>query len=335
MKLLLLILAAAGSLTLAMSAASSPVSAEWSHVAHKTGVPLAQIVGPGSSPTGWAFGKTHGQPRATIVCLHGIQTHADWFSLLGEEAEKEGWLLLCPDRRGSGRSADGSHVARLEPITAGGEVWAEDLRPVFKAAAAKGAPVFLLGTSWGAKVALYATAERKALYPGLDLRGLILLVPATPAQKETCWNKVKISLGDWSTPGKPVPGLDAEEYVCKGAGCFAERAIWLSNNMNLDSGVRSGGRVLDAGQTPRLLHEGLRLEKLGLAGCERDPIPTVAVFASGDQIVAIERAPARLEKIAGKSVWLEGTGHAAQVEAPAKVAAAMRPFVNQHLHSGH
>src|SRR4051812_44198571 len=47
-----------------------------------------------------------GKPRAVLICLHGIQTHADWFTLMAPTLQDEGITVLCPDRRGSGPGRD-------------------------------------------------------------------------------------------------------------------------------------------------------------------------------------------------------------------------------------
>src|SRR5581483_5899124 len=140
-----------------------------------TGSELGKLVG-NRAVTGCAFGKTSGKPRATLVCLHGIQTHADWFSLLGQALAHDDYLLLCPDRAGSGRQAPPDLTGRL-PKNRNGDCWTEDLAPVMREAQRRGAPVYLLGTSWGAKVAVDAMGRRGQLYPKTEFSGLILLVP--------------------------------------------------------------------------------------------------------------------------------------------------------------
>ncbi len=319
---------AAPALLISMTLSTSALSADatlpdWSRVARDTGTPLRKFVG-ADSPDGWAFGKKDGQPKAILICLHGIQTHADWFAPLGAEAEREGWLLLCPDRRGSGRARADDRIARLEPLTIGGEVWAEELRPLFEKAREIDAPIFLVGTSWGAKVALYAAAERATLYPGVNLRSLILLVPATPAKKETFFAKLVITVFHSFKRDKIFGGLTQAEYQNRGAD--AAQRERLRENMQRDH------QLLECGQTVHLLHEGLRLEKEGLARLGKSPLPTLALFADGDEIVDLNRAPVATRNIGAEVHTLASAGHAVQVEAPGSIVAVLRPWVKAHAY---
>src|SRR5262245_42290617 len=41
-------------------------------------------------------------PKAQLVILHGVQSHAGWYDHLGRMVSEAGYMVHFPDRRGSG-----------------------------------------------------------------------------------------------------------------------------------------------------------------------------------------------------------------------------------------
>jgi alpha-beta hydrolase superfamily lysophospholipase len=131
----------------------------------------------GAQPKGLIW-RAEGQPRAVLICLHGIQTHSAWFGPLAEELNQQGWTVIAPDRRGSGLNSDQPFV---RGHTSGTKELLDDLEAQILAARREAIdrPVYFLGTSWGSNLAgAYVCGPDR---PKPD--GLIQLVPATGVRK--------------------------------------------------------------------------------------------------------------------------------------------------------
>lgn len=106
--------------------------------------------------------------RRTVVCLHGIQSHAGWYQFTASQLAAAGYTVWFVDRRGSGRNLQqrghADHGSRL----------LNDVRDVLHLARRKHPerPVTLLGLSWGGKTA----AAFAATHPEL-IDSLVLLYP--------------------------------------------------------------------------------------------------------------------------------------------------------------
>lgn len=128
-------------------------------------------------PQGLHF-PAKGDARATLVCLHGIQTHAGWFAPLAGELTKSGIHVIAVDRRGSGMNT-AKHFVKGH--TDGADELLNDLRMQIGEAQKLGAPVYLLGTSWGSNLAGVYAARGTSPQP----KGVVLLVPATRSRFES------------------------------------------------------------------------------------------------------------------------------------------------------
>jgi pimeloyl-ACP methyl ester carboxylesterase len=115
----------------------------------------------------------HGEPDRVVLAVHGItSSHRAWTLVAERFTEQPGTLLLAPDLRGRGRSAD-------LPGPYGMAQHTEDLIAVLQTCAA-GRPVVLAGHSMGGFVAVLLAADRPELVTGLVLvdGGLPLVLPA-------------------------------------------------------------------------------------------------------------------------------------------------------------
>jgi alpha-beta hydrolase superfamily lysophospholipase len=117
----------------------------------------------------WA--PTDRPPRATVLALHGIQSHGGWYLRSSQRLADAGFEVTFLDRRGSGLSTslrghalhadrlinDVAHAARAIRMERGPEC-----------------PLILMGVSWGGKLALASALAfpklfdaTALLYPGL------------------------------------------------------------------------------------------------------------------------------------------------------------------------
>ncbi len=133
------------------------------------------------APAVHGYGWQHPTPDATVVLVHGLQSHAQWFAEAADGLVDRGLSVYALERRGSGSSP-----ARSGDIDRYRTWFAEVERLVdFARREHPGVPVHLVGHCFGANVALGAALER----PG-SVASLIMLTPGlhitpdyTPAEK--------------------------------------------------------------------------------------------------------------------------------------------------------
>jgi alpha-beta hydrolase superfamily lysophospholipase len=102
------------------------------------------------------------------VLVHGLQSHAGWFSDAGTRLADRGLAVYAPDRRGSGRSAaKRGDVADFRD-------WYADLFEVIDLARAEypGLPIHLVGHCFGANLALGCALDGRQ-----PVRSIIMLTP--------------------------------------------------------------------------------------------------------------------------------------------------------------
>ena len=165
------------------------------------------------------------QPRAVLLCVHGLGLHNGTYEAFGKRMAREGIATYAIDVRGFGSWMEAKGRERvdfdgcLDDLTA-------TLRVIHRAHA--GLPVFVLGESMGGAIALRETAQHPEL-----IAGLISSVPAGDRfqQKRTA---LKVALHLLEGPNKP---FNVGEDVIKQATEKPElRAAWENDplaRMNL------------------------------------------------------------------------------------------------------
>jgi alpha-beta hydrolase superfamily lysophospholipase len=141
-------------------------------------------------------------PRATAVALHGIQSHGGWYGQTCTALAAAGYAVSFLDRRGCGLNERGrgdapSFRRLLDDI-------AEFMRtqPV---------PRFLLGISWGGKLAV--GLQRR--HPGL-CDGLVLIAPGLcPLIRPSFGERARILASRCFTPRRrfPIPLNDPDLFT--------------------------------------------------------------------------------------------------------------------------
>jgi alpha-beta hydrolase superfamily lysophospholipase len=114
----------------------------------------------------WSSGRS--PPRAVIIFLHGIASHAGWFGETAADLSIQGLTVYGLDRRGSGRSGGPrGHLERYGRAL-------DDVEEMVRLVSSQHpkTPIFLAASSWAAKLAVVYAAQR----PG-SLSGLLLLGP--------------------------------------------------------------------------------------------------------------------------------------------------------------
>jgi alpha-beta hydrolase superfamily lysophospholipase len=131
-------------------------------------------------------------PRATLVLLHGLQSHAGWFADAAETLLDGGLAVYALDRRGSGSSRGvrgdvGRYVDWLDEVA----TIVEQARADFPAS-----PVHLVGHCFGANVALGCVLIR-----GLVVHSIVMLTPGLYVQPDySAWEKARIVLSGLGAP---------------------------------------------------------------------------------------------------------------------------------------
>jgi len=119
-------------------------------------------------PPVYGYAWRHPSPVASIVLVHGLQSHAGWFAEAADGLVERGLSVYALERRGSGSSPYPSG-----DIDRYGTWFAEVERMVDLARAEQpGVPVHLLGHCFGAGVALGAALQRPD-----GLASLVLVAP--------------------------------------------------------------------------------------------------------------------------------------------------------------
>ncbi len=143
--------------------------------------------------------STH--PRGVILYLHGIQSHSGWYIQSCQLLAENGYTVYAPDRRGSGLNGlDRGHVQNYEDLIADLDAFIARIHADYP-----GLPVFLVGVSWGGKLAMLYEVMR----PG-QVDGLILSAPGIkPKVDLSPWNKLKVFYYHWRNrdvqPEIPIP----------------------------------------------------------------------------------------------------------------------------------
>jgi alpha-beta hydrolase superfamily lysophospholipase len=186
------------------------------------------------------------QPRAGLLLVHGLQSHARWFEASATAANlaERGISCLAYDRRGSGRS--GGKVGHadsaddfLTDLTAGHTA----LRRELDARGARGAPLHVLANCFGARAVL----PYLALHPRA-FRSVILTAPATHMTRQASYGalrKLSILLARRDSYF-PTPLRD-EQLVSAGPGLDWIRRDVLSLRRTTAAFLRSANAL-----TPRM-----------------------------------------------------------------------------------
>src|SRR5579872_3081095 len=131
--------------------------------------------------------------NASILALHGIQSHSGWFTYSSRRLCEAGFEVSFLDRRGSGMNEPArGHAASDGQLVDDVVQMLTSIREQ-SAGIAPGKPVILLGVSWGGKLAAVTAAQR----PDLVDR-LALLYPGLRARVRPRWDQnLMLTLAGW------------------------------------------------------------------------------------------------------------------------------------------
>ncbi|MFQ6672134.1 MAG: alpha/beta fold hydrolase [Candidatus Tectimicrobiota bacterium] len=203
--------------------------------------------------------------RAAIV-LHGIESHAGWFTASCEALAAAGLRVVCFDRRGCGASGGlrghapsaAALLGDLQRLVA----WVRAERP--------GRPLQAVAHSWGAVYALAYQAGAPTTFERVSLvsPGLFPRVDLRPAQK------LLVALGAVASPGLtlPIPVGGPEAFT---ANPLRQEAIRADE-----------ARLQHA--TVRFFASAWWLRRRALAAARRTEAPVAVFLAGHDPIIETE-----------------------------------------------
>ncbi len=209
-----------------------------------------------------------GEPTAAVlIYLHGIEGHSQWFEQTASYLNRLGFSIYAPDRRGSGRNAD-----RRGDITSYRQ-FINDLKGLLACVKTQhpDVPLFLLGSCWGAKLAVAALKDSEIR--SLSFAGLVLITPAIKTLVDVDFlTKLKIGWS-WLTGSKRTFMLPIAVEM------FTDNPIYR------DFIERDPLRLTEV--TASFLVESLKVGKVAFnAGAELQ-LPVLVLAAGSDRIVDV------------------------------------------------
>jgi alpha-beta hydrolase superfamily lysophospholipase len=136
--------------------------------------------------------------KTALVYLHGIESHSGWFAKSASLLREQGYAVYCLDRRGSGinrenRGFVSGHVDSYKTLLADVSAFIQPLRNRYDS-------VFLVGLSWGGKLALSYGLTHPA-----DIGGLVLITPGIRTLVDvSLFTKFKILFFSRTQPMEPI-----------------------------------------------------------------------------------------------------------------------------------
>jgi alpha-beta hydrolase superfamily lysophospholipase len=121
-----------------------------------------------AEPRVYGYGWRHPAPIATLILVHGLQSHSQWFAECAEMLLAHGFTVYAVDRRGSG-SSPGTR-GDVERYTD----WFDEVADAVRLAGTEhpGVPAHLIGHCFGANLALGCALSRRS-----EVRSLVMLTP--------------------------------------------------------------------------------------------------------------------------------------------------------------
>lgn len=202
------------------------------------------------------------EPRANVVVLHGIISHSGWYDTSCSALADRGLDVHALDRRGSGLNAQ--QPGDVDSMTS----WIGDIIDYLTLLKQTGRPTFLLGISWGGKLAPAVARARPDL-----LAGLGMLCPGIYARQQP--GRLKRSLmrvSGWLKIDRRTVRIPLQEPEL-----FTDSPRWRSY---IGSDPLTLRRI-----TLRFAREDRRLTELTRSSAPFLHLPTLLVLAGRDRIV--------------------------------------------------
>jgi pimeloyl-ACP methyl ester carboxylesterase len=238
---------------------------------------------------GAVFGTTSGDEAPSVLLLHGWRrTHEDFDRVAGA-LEDKGVSSVALDLPGFGATP-------APPVAMGARGYAAQLGDLVESSAAGGAPVVLVGHSFGGRVAVCLAAARPDAVAGVVLSGVPLVRSAMPR----------------ASPSLRYRAVRAAARL----GMVPERRLEAARRRHGSSDYKAATGVV-RGVLVACVSESYEAELAALR------CPVALVWGADDTTVPLDvaRAAQRLVPAATFEV-LDGVGHLVPTEAPERLAHA-------------
>jgi alpha-beta hydrolase superfamily lysophospholipase len=258
-------------------------------------------------------------PRARVVCLHGIQSHAGWYEHSCTCLRDAGFEVFYADRRGSGMNPrDRGDTPSFRRLLDDAADFVIHLRGAECLPPGNQPPrTFLLAVSWGGKVAV--ALQRR--HPGLT-DGIALICPGLcPKIGPTIRERLAIFFARLTTPQRlfPIPLNDPELFTGSSQGQLFIRTDPFS--------LRQA--------TARFFVESARLDAYLRFVPKYVKAPTLLMLAEKDRIIDNARTRRFLERFAtGDKEIIEypGAHHTLEFEPePERFIGDLISWLERHL----
>ena len=237
-----------------------------------------------------ARGTVHGR----IVVLHGIQSHGGWYPRSCAKLAEAGFEVYFLDRRGSGQNS------RQRGDMPGFRRVLDDCAEFIRALPPDGLPKFLIGISWGGKLAVALPCR----HPGL-IDGMALICPGIAARvRPSLTTQLRIGLARLFRPTKlfPIPLNDPELFTAS-----VERRQFIRDD---PLALRYA--------TARLLFGSRALDIYLRRARKKATIPTLLLLAEKDRIIDNAKTRAFVDKFPSSDkevIEYSGAEHTLEFEA--------------------
>jgi len=238
---------------------------------------------------------------APLVYLHGIESHGGWFDATATLLAAAGIPVYAFDRRGSGLNRAGrGHCRAYEYLL---------LDVVAGIQHIGGAPVHLVGLSWGGKLA-FALTHQYARY----VRSLVLITPGILPRVALPPGEQLRVLMRWLANSRKTLALPLTTTL-------------FSDEPEVQRFIENDALRLTQA-TPQLLWESRRLDGL-LRHVDACPVPLFAMLSRQDRIIDTPRTEQWLAALHTPKTRVDvlDRGHALQLECPELVAERVREWI--------
>jgi acylglycerol lipase len=229
-----------------------------------------------TEPRVYGYAWRHPSPSASLILLHGLQSHAQWFAGAAQALLERGFTVYALDRRGSGSSP--APRGEIETYFA----WFEEVEDIIRLARREHpeAPAHLIGHCFGANVGLGTLLTQRP-----EIQSLVMLTPGLYVRPDyTARNRLRILTSAFLRPQTrfPVP-LRPELFTRE-----PEVLAWIERD-------RLGADTL----TARCLLQIHRMLNWLRRGTSRLDVPVLVLEAARDRISDNPRNRAVLTRALG------------------------------------
>ncbi|HEY9754322.1 MAG TPA: alpha/beta fold hydrolase [Oculatellaceae cyanobacterium] len=237
------------------------------------------------------------QPKAVAIAIHGIVLHGGAYDAMARDLAKQGFLVMAPDMRGYGRWVshhDKKRVRVNSPVDYDQShsdivTLVENARKKFPCL-----PVFAIGESLGAEMALHIASEKPELIDGLVL--------SAPSVKHK-WFVADVIKAAPSVVGNPFGQIDLAPHIEK----------YFSNDDRVTEATVTDPLVRTSMTALELMRTGSEANKcLKYARTLSASVPVLIIQGGADKMVKTEFLTDLLTALPSADcqlAWQEDAGH--------------------------